>query len=141
MQTTNELLDRIKTNGQIASDYKLAQVLGVTKNAITNYRYGKSRPNDEIGLRMAILLNEDAGHITACLHAERAQTADVRALWERVAERLSSAPRAVAGFARISLLVAVFAIGLIASQAVNATTTGAIAAPSLVSSLYIMLSN
>lgn len=113
MQTTNELLDRIKTELEIASDYRLAQVLGVTKNAITNYRYGKSRPNDEVGLRMAELLKEDAGHITACLHAERAQSPDVRQLWEKVAMRLQM------GFANVKML-AVLAMVSVAACAIPA---------------------
>lgn len=108
MQTTNQMLDRIKTDKQITSDYRLAQVLGVTKNAITNYRYGKSSPNDEVGLRMAYLLDEDPGHITACLHAERAQSPEIRQLWERIAMRLQT------GFASVAILsmIAIFSLAL-----------------------------
>lgn len=106
MQTTNELLDRIKTDQKIPSDYRLAQVLEVTKNAITNYRYGKSRPNDEVGLRMAELLKADAGYITACLHAERAQSPEVRQLWEKVAKRLQAGVSSI----KMMLLIAIFSI-------------------------------
>ena len=110
MQTTNQLLDRIKADKQITSDYRLAKVLCVTKSAITNYRYGKSSPNDEVGIRMADLLNADPGHITACLHAERAQSPEIRQLWERIAMRLQN------GFSSVSLLVmvAMFSLALTA---------------------------
>lgn len=96
MLTTNELLDRAKAQHGIASDYKLAQVVGVAKSAIQNYRVGRSHPDDRVAARLAELTGEDAGEIAAWMQVERARDDDARAMWRGVAERLHRAGLAAA---------------------------------------------
>ena len=55
MQTTKQLLDRAKKVQGIESDYKLAQVLGVVNSAVTNYRAGRSHPDDAVAAVMMAL--------------------------------------------------------------------------------------
>ncbi|WP_455342460.1 DUF3693 domain-containing protein [Variovorax durovernensis] len=95
MQTLDQLLDRAKKAQGIDSDYRLAQLLEVSKNAITNYRHGKSRPDDEVALRLAALINRDPASVIAELHAERAKTPELRQLWLRMANQLRHAVAAV----------------------------------------------
>ena len=105
METTIQLLDRIKTQLSISSDYKLAQALEISKNAVTNYRSGRSHPNDDVALKIAALLDEDAGRIAACLHAERAQSDQARELWEKVAMRLQGSCAALSQIAVCAIVV------------------------------------
>jgi transcriptional regulator with XRE-family HTH domain len=95
MLTIDQLLDRAKKAQGIESDYRLAQLLEVSKNAITNYRHGKSRPDDEVAMRLAALINRDPASVIAELHAERAKSPEVRALWLRMANQLRHAVAAV----------------------------------------------
>jgi transcriptional regulator with XRE-family HTH domain len=95
MQTTKQLLDRAKKAQGIESDYKLAQVLGVVNSAVTNYRAGRSHPDDAVAARLAELAGQDPSSVIAELHAERAKTPEVRALWLRMANQLRHAVAAV----------------------------------------------
>lgn len=95
MQTIDQLLDRAKKAQGIESDYRLAQLLEVSKNAITNYRHGKSRPDDEVALRLAALIDRDPASVIAELHAERAKTPEVRAMWLRMANTMRHAVASV----------------------------------------------
>jgi predicted transcriptional regulator len=91
MQTTKQLLDRAKKVQGIESDYKLAQVLGVVNSAVTNYRAGRSHPDDAVAARLAVLAGQDPSAVIAELHAERAKTPEVRQLWIRMANQLRHA--------------------------------------------------
>lgn len=106
MQTTKQLLDRAKKAQGIESDYKLAQVLGVVTSAVTNYRAGRSHPDDAVAARLAELAGQDPSSVIAELHAERAKTPEVRQLWLRMANQLRHAVAAVMlcmGFAMLLL--------------------------------------
>lgn len=95
MQTTKQLLDRAKKAQGIESDYRLAQVLGVAKTAITNYRSGRNHPNDEIAARLADLAGQDPSSVIAELYAERAKTPAVRDIWLRMAKQIRHGVAAV----------------------------------------------
>lgn len=91
MKTVNELIDRVKLNAGIKSDYKLAQTLNLTQHTIANYRHGRSRPDDLVLSKMAELGGIPAAQIellAVTLQAERANTDEARALWRRIAARL-----------------------------------------------------
>ena len=88
MKTTNDLLDSAKKAQGVESDYRLAQLLGVSKNAITNYRYGKSCPEDEVAIRLSGMVGRDPASVIAEMHAERAKSPEVRAIWLRMAKQL-----------------------------------------------------
>lgn len=88
MATTQNLLDRAKKHQGIQSDYRLAQLLNVAKTAVTNYRVGRSIPNDEIGARLAELAGDSPISVVAELHAERAPTSALRSLWLTMAHQL-----------------------------------------------------
>jgi hypothetical protein len=92
MHTTAELLDAAKSRIGITSDYKLAAILNVSGTAtVTNYRKGRSHPDDMICARIADMAGLEAGYVMACVHAQRAASPEVRRVWEGVAEQLKKA--------------------------------------------------
>lgn len=95
MQTTKQLIDRAKKAQGIESDYKLAHVLGITQSAITNWNSGRSHPDDAIAARLAVMAGQDPSMVIAELHAVRAKTPEVKALWLRMAHQLRHAVAAV----------------------------------------------
>lgn len=106
MHTTEELLDAAKAAQGITSDYKLAMLLRATSTSVvSNYRHGRSHPDDKMAQRIAEAANMDAGYVAACIHAQRATDDEVRRMWEGVAAKLA-APVAVAAPARKTRSVA-----------------------------------
>lgn len=95
MSFTQKLLDRAKKAQGIESDYRLAQVAGVAKTAVTNYRSGRNAPDDEVAARLAELAGMNPESVIAELHAERAKTPEMRALWLRMASHVRHAVAAV----------------------------------------------
>lgn len=95
---TGQLLDlaRDKVGG---SDYRLAMTLGVGQSTLSNYRNGRSRPDDRMARRLAELADLDPGQVAAWLQVERAKDDDSRAMWRDIAQRLakSAAVGLVAG--------------------------------------------
>jgi hypothetical protein len=90
MLTTRELLAAVKAAQAIPSNYALARVLGVPENTVANWHTGRNLPSDEWSAKLAALARLDPDHVVACVHAERAQNDDVRALWTRIAKRLQA---------------------------------------------------
>jgi transcriptional regulator with XRE-family HTH domain len=90
LDTTNRLLDRCKESIGARSDYRLAQVLDISKTAITHWRNGRTRPDDLSVIKIAELMRRDPAAVIAELHAERAKCERTRNLWLRIAAQLSS---------------------------------------------------
>lgn len=92
---TIELLDRAKKAQGIESDYRLAQVIEVTKAAVSGWRQGRSHPDDEIAARLAEMAGANPASVIAELHAARAKTPAARAIWMNMARQLRHAVAAV----------------------------------------------
>lgn len=105
MQTTKQLLDRAKKAQGIESDYKLAQELGVVQTAVTNWRSGRSHPDDERAAKLAEMAGQDPLSVIAELHAARAKTPDAKQLWMRMAMQLRHAVAAVMMALGVALLL------------------------------------
>lgn len=92
MLTTQKLLEAARANNPgIPSFYRLARVLGVSDNTLTNWRTGKSRPADEHAAKLAELAGLDEGEVVASIRAERETDPHMRNLWASVAKRLHKA--------------------------------------------------
>lgn len=122
------LLDSAKAKAGIETDYRLSKVIEINHSAVTNYRSGRSLPNEAILQRLCALSGDDPELIAAQIQSRRAASEEARQLWQRVAERLAHAPRAVAGHARPIILLVLFAIGLIAHGAMFARASDEIGA-------------
>lgn len=88
MKTTNEFLNAVKAKTGAVSDYVLAQKIGVSRAAISQYRNNKSNLDDQTCLKVAQILEIDAGIVLAAVHAERAKTAAEKTAWTALFERL-----------------------------------------------------
>lgn len=136
MRTVNELLDQVKANSGIQSDYRLAKTLNVSLNTMSNYRHGRSRPDDLVLSKLAELGGIPADQVellAVTLQAERATTDEARALWQRIASRLQ------AGAVHSVVLALLVAAGFITTTPnAHATVTAFDAQKS--GSLYIMFS-
>ncbi len=86
---TVEFLDALKRQHSIESDYGVSKLLGITRQRLSNYRSGRDFFGDEIASQVAQMLGLDPGYVMACAHAERAATAEIRAVWESVAAKLA----------------------------------------------------
>lgn len=124
MHTTTEFLDEAKTRLNLPSDYALSKALGTTKQAISNYRNGKTSFDDTTALKVAELLKVDPAVVVAAAHAERARMPAEKAMWQSIYERLSK-----------GLAVVLVGVGLAGG---GAPGTSHAASSDGVKSLYIM---
>lgn len=88
MRTTLDFLDAVKARHSVESDYKLAQLMGVTRSCISNYRNGKSSLDDVAALKVAELLELSPGIVLSAVHAERAKAPAEKAAWNSIFEKL-----------------------------------------------------
>ncbi len=103
---SNELLDALKAQNGIASDYTLArQVLKVDPMTVRAMR--KRGLSDERALQIATLLGIDPVSALAAVHAERAKDPEVRKVWESLVKIMAS--RAAAALGAFGLLVSLIA--------------------------------
>lgn len=89
--TSTDLLDDVREAKGITSDYKLAKLLGVLPQTVSNYRNGRAQMNDEIALRAATMLGRAPGPLLAQLAAERAKNPEVAKVWKESAKILARA--------------------------------------------------
>lgn len=86
---TGELLDLARTR-QGTTDYGLAKMLGVGPSTISNYRVGRSHPDEVMAPRLAELAGLDPLQVVAWMQAERSRSEEGRATWRAIAERLAA---------------------------------------------------
>lgn len=110
-------LDHVKARASIDSDYRLSKVIGKSHGAITNYRTGRTLPNEEVIEQLCALSGDDPDLIAAQVQAARAKDAPAKVMWSRIAARL-------AGGASTAILSVLFTISLIAGSASDARATG-----------------
>lgn len=128
------LLERAKAQANIESDYRLSKVLSINQSAISNYRIGRSWPNDKILSQLCALSGDDVAVVAAQVQAERAQSDEGKTMWLMIAKRLS-------GVASTAILSVLFAIGLIAAPVQSARAGEVVDSQSVrVNSLYIVSS-
>lgn len=87
---TPEYLDAIRAKHELPSDYAVAKILGISRSAISNYRNNDKNFDDEVARRVAALLGISPEIVVLDMHAERAQTEEMRALWMRISEKISA---------------------------------------------------
>ena len=79
-------MEAVKVRSGITSDYALAKVLGVTQSAVSSYRTGRSRIDDDVALTIAQILGVNPLVVIAQANAERAKTPEIRARWMGIIE-------------------------------------------------------
>lgn len=84
---TVKILDRLNKELSV-TDYRLHQVLEVSKSAVSNWRVGKGSFSDTTALKIAELLNENPSYLLALAAAERATDEAAQKAWASLARRL-----------------------------------------------------
>jgi transcriptional regulator with XRE-family HTH domain len=125
-----KFLDRAKVNGKIKSDYQLAQVIGITQSAISQYRMGGTLPDERVITKLCTLSGDDAGVILAQIQVERVKTEEGKLLWRSIAARLQATAAVV--------MMAICGAMLFGAEEVNAEGAPAYSLDLTGSSLYIM---
>lgn len=93
MKETKQYLDAVKQKEKIDSDYGLAKFLGIKTQAVSNYRHGRSVPDDYVATKIAEALNLNPMEIITAVNAERAKRVKDaekirfwKARWEKVSQ-------------------------------------------------------
>jgi hypothetical protein len=77
----------------IESDYRLAKLLIVRQQTITNYRSGRTQMDDTIVLRVARMMGRPPAPLLALIAAERAKDPEVARVWKAAARDLGRTKR------------------------------------------------
>lgn len=86
---TIRLLDAVKRERGLHSDYQLGKLLGVTSSRLGNYRSGRiATMDDDLAVKVAAVLGRPAGAILAALAAERTHSEPARKAWRDAVKRL-----------------------------------------------------
>jgi len=80
MFKTVDLLDRLKAAYNLPSDYATAKKIGVTRQAISNYRTNGTTLDDSVAVEVAELLELEPFKVLAYMNLERAQRANNKKL-------------------------------------------------------------
>ena len=131
MKTTADFLDALRIKLDLPSDGRLADYLGMHRQHISQYRTLNGTFGDELSLKVADLLEMDPAYVMACMHAQREKNADVRKVWERIANMAVAA--SVVGF--VAGLALILSGGAMSPEGLS---YGALAVTSDLSGLYIM---
>lgn len=88
MKTTIEFLNAVIAKTGAASDYATAKKLGVTVSTVSLWRTGKGTMSNEMGLKVALILEINADIVLAALQSERAKTEGEKKAWFALFEKL-----------------------------------------------------
>lgn len=78
---TTELLDAVKAKTGATSDYKLAQVLDISKQKVSDLRAGRNKPDAYECAKIAEVLERDPLEVIAQVEAEAARSEKKREYW------------------------------------------------------------
>lgn len=90
-ESIEEFINKIKREHDIDSDYGMAKILRLTRQALSAHRSKRAKHfSEETVYRMGELTNEDPAYALVVLAAERAKDEKVREAWRRVAQIMRS---------------------------------------------------
>lgn len=110
MKTIPKILDHVKEKAGIKNDYNLSLKMGLTPEAIRQFRNNKSIPSDETCIKLANLAGEDAEKIILIAHAARAESKEATKIWNGILKK-------AIGFSLIILLLSPTVTNLIQKSA------------------------
>jgi transcriptional regulator with XRE-family HTH domain len=82
MKSTLQYLDELRAKLDLPSDYAVANLLGVTRAAVSKWRQGRTTFDDLTACRVADALGVDPMEIIAAANFERADNERARAVWQ-----------------------------------------------------------
>lgn len=90
LETSVELLERVRAKHDNVSWYRLARMLPASESSVANWKNGRTTIDRKFVTRVAELLEESPEYVLLCLETEREQSAELRKVWRRIAERFRS---------------------------------------------------
>ena len=84
-----ELLDRAKSGAALATDSALAARLGVTKQAVSNWRHGTKTPDPVAGEKLAVLSGIPLHRVLGIVGEARAISTDEKRVWRKLATAIA----------------------------------------------------
>lgn len=90
---TVDYLDSVRRQ-YTCSDYKAAQLLGVTKQTVSHYRSGKGTFSEGVAIRAAELLGLDPAEVLIATQAERVKNEEAKRILQRAVRQLKRATAA-----------------------------------------------
>jgi transcriptional regulator with XRE-family HTH domain len=87
MTYSTSLINAVKASNNECSDYKVAQLLGVSRQLISNIRKGRRNLSEELTIKAAILSNEDP-KIALIRKNKETENPEVRQYWEEIEQRI-----------------------------------------------------
>jgi transcriptional regulator with XRE-family HTH domain len=94
--TLDYVLDRIKERHSLKSDYAVCKHTGIGMTVLSNWRNGRSLPDERMCQILADAAGIDPLVLAASMQSQRSKTEEARSLWAMVAERLQMASPGVA---------------------------------------------
>lgn len=82
-----ELIDLARERQGGVSDYRIAKMLGINPNSMSNYRSGRSSPANPIAKGLAELAGVDPVEAVCAVNIERASSPEDREVWEMLLTR------------------------------------------------------
>jgi hypothetical protein len=126
LETSQQLLERLRAM-KGTSWYGLSKLLGAHLNTVYSWKGGHTIVDRKFAPRLALLLDEPAEYVLACIEAERETDPEVKKVWQRIAAKFGSHAA--------SILLATMLVSVVGSagkaEASEASTTGAGAGQSL----------
>lgn len=92
---TNEYLNEVKARHGVTSDYKLAQLLEITRSRLSGYRTTNRNMDDLLCLRVEKLLDLPAGSVLLDIHAQRSKCPESKTLFQKLSKQLISGSMAM----------------------------------------------
>lgn len=83
-------LDALKARMGGVSDYRLAQILGISKQRLSKYRNEEDSFGTETAEKVAKALEIDPDEVVVAVQIDRAKTPEERARWESILKKCTS---------------------------------------------------
>ncbi len=103
LKTTAEFIDELAQKHNLKNDSAVAEMLGLTRSAISLQRSLKTSFDDATALKVAELLGYEPAYVLACARAQGARLPAVKSAWKKIAIG-SAANIAAVAFAILILL-------------------------------------
>lgn len=135
--TVETVLNRIQERHSLKSDYAISKLTGLSTQVISNWRHGRSLPDEKMCGILAEAAGIDPLVLAASMQSQRSKTEEARSLWAMVAERLQMVPQVLAA----AFFAVLFATSFVAVDA-HAASAGGMDSPQndTVTKLYIVSS-
>lgn len=87
--TIENVLERVKAQHGLKSDYMVCKMLGLSTALVSGWRSGRTLPDERMCGILANAASIDPLLLAVTMQAQRSKNHEARAIWEGVAERLA----------------------------------------------------